>query len=153
LFVIVPFFTYIVLAAILTYTLFPVYEFILRRTNRAGLSSAIAIVIAVLLMIIPAVYVVTQLVHQVTGVYNTFQAEQFQSLANYLNNVTRGHLNVWELLNNGVAQLRDSIVGLVPNILGSITDLVLGLFIMFFVMFYGFREGHAFVEYLKQLLP
>ena len=34
--VMLPFFTYIVLAAILTYTLFPVYDFSLRRTKRAA---------------------------------------------------------------------------------------------------------------------
>ena len=49
--------------------------------------------------------------------------------------------------------MRQSIVGLAPNILGSISELLLGLFIMFFVMFYGFREGQGFITYLKELLP
>jgi len=50
-------------------------------------------------------------------------------------------------------QVRQSIVGVAPNILGSISELLLGLFIMFFVMFYGFREGQGFITYLKELLP
>ena len=57
------------------------------------------------------------------------------------------------MLNSTLDQVRQSIVGLAPNILGSISELLLGLFIMFFVMFYGFREGQVFITYLKELLP
>ena len=148
-----PFFTYIVLAGILTYILFPVYDFILRRAKRPELSSAISIVIALLLMILPAVYLVTELVHQVSGAYSTFQAEKFKEVGVYLNNLTGNRLKLQELLDTGLDQIRTAVLALAPNILGSITDLLLGLFIMFFVMFYGFREGHTFLEYLKRLLP
>jgi predicted PurR-regulated permease PerM len=151
--VLLPFFTYIVLAAILTYTLFPVYNFILQRTKRAELSSAIAIGIALLLMILPAVYVVTELVHQVSGAYGAFPTDKFGRIAEYVKRVSGGRIILQDLLTSGVEQLRDSVLGMAPNILGSVTELIVGLFIMFFVMFYGFREGHAFVEYVKRLLP
>jgi predicted PurR-regulated permease PerM len=42
-----------VLAGILTYTLFPIYQFILKRTNRPGLSAGIAVALALLVMILP----------------------------------------------------------------------------------------------------
>jgi predicted PurR-regulated permease PerM len=42
---------------------------------------------------------------------------------------------------------------LAPDILGSIGEMLLGLFVMFFVMYYGFREGEYFVERIRQLLP
>ena len=38
-----PFISFIVLAGVLAYTLFPVYALIRRRTNRPGVSSAISI--------------------------------------------------------------------------------------------------------------
>jgi len=151
--VMLPFFTYIVLAAILTYTLFPVYNFILQRTKRAELSSAIAIGIALLLMILPAVYVVTELVQQVSGAYGTFPTEKFGRIAEYVKRISGGRIVLQDFLNSGVEQLRDSILGMAPNILGSVTELIVGLFIMFFIMFYGFREGRTFVEYVKKLLP
>src|SRR5262249_13095058 len=131
----------------------PVYDFILRRTKRPELSSSITIGIALLLMILPAVYVVTELVHQVSGAATTFPVEKFGRIADYVKDISGGRIILKDLLSAGVDQLRDSVLGMAPNILGSITELVLGLFIMFFVMFYGFREGHEFLEYVKQLLP
>src|SRR5262245_35812683 len=148
-----PFLTYIVLAGLLTYILFPVYQFILGRTRRPALSSGIAILVALLLMIIPSVYLATELVRQVSGAYSSFQTENIRNASDYLSGLTGNKLNFEELLASTVEQIRRSIVGLAPNILGSVTELLLGLFIMFSVMFYGFREGQGFLDHIKRVLP
>jgi len=146
-----PFMTYIVLAGILTYTLFPVYHFIFQRTKRPQLSSGLSILLALLLMILPTIYLVSELVDQVSGAYSTFQADGLNQITDYVNRITNGRVNF--KLDSTLEQLRQSIVGMAPNILGSISEFLLGLFIMFFVMFYGFREGQGFISYLKELLP
>jgi predicted PurR-regulated permease PerM len=151
--VIQPFLTYIVLAAILTYTLFPVYHFIQKRTRRPELSSAIAIVIALLLMILPTFFLVSELVKQVSGAYTNFQEENLIRLADYLSGLTGNQLDFRTMLTSSIDQIRRAIVGLAPDILGSITEVALGLFIMFFVMFYGFWEGEAFIARMKALMP
>lgn len=148
-----PFLTYIVLAAILTYTLFPVYRFILNRIHRQELSAAIAIILALLLMVLPTFFIVSELVQQVSGAYTNFQAESLQRAADYLSGMTGNRIDFQAMVTSSIDQIRRSIVGLAPDILGSITEVALGLFIMFFVMFYGFKEGEGFLGHLKQLLP
>ena len=146
--------TYVVLAGILTYTLFPIYRFILRRTRRPGLSSGLSVVLALLVMILPTAYLVSELVGQVSGAYNsTLKAGWMDQLGDYLSGLTNGRVDFQEILTSALDQVRQSIVRLAPNVLGSISELLLGLFIMFFVMFYGFREGEGFIRYLKELLP
>jgi predicted PurR-regulated permease PerM len=148
-----PFITYIVLAGILTYTLFPIYSAILQKTRRPGLSSGIMVVLALLVMILPTVYLVSELVDQVQGAYDTLRVASLTQLSDYLNNLTNGRFDLPQVLDTTLEQVRESIVGLAPNILGSIAELTLGLFILFFVMFYGFREGQTFVTNIKNLLP
>ncbi|HYR91571.1 MAG TPA: AI-2E family transporter [Terriglobia bacterium] len=148
-----PFLSYIVLAGILTYTLFPVYNFFHRRTGRAAFSSALSIVVALLLMVLPAFFLISELAQQVSGAYSTFQAQNLQRVADYLSGLTGNRLNFQEMLSTAIDQIRQSIVGLAPDILGSIGELLVGLFIMFFVMYYGFREGEAFIARIRQLLP
>jgi predicted PurR-regulated permease PerM len=143
-----------VLAGILTYTLFPVYRFILQKTKKPQLSSALAIVLALVVMILPTIYLVSELVDQVSGAYNTFQADSLNRVGDYINRITNGRVDLnEETIAPTLNQIRQSIVGLAPNILGSISEFLLGLFIMFFVMFYGFREGQIFISYLRDLLP
>lgn len=149
-----PFLTYIVLAGILTYTLFPVYRFFYRRiVRRASVASAMSILVALLLMVLPAVYLISELAQQVSGAYTNFQMQNIQRIADYLSGLTGNRVDFQEMLNSGLDAIRKSIVGLAPDILGSIGELLLGLFIMFFVMYYGFREGEAFIARIRQLLP
>jgi predicted PurR-regulated permease PerM len=149
-----PFLTYIILAGILTYTLFPVYRFINGRLHRPELSSALCILVALTLMVLPAFFLVTELVQQVSGAYTNFQAgETIQRLSDYLSGLTGNSRNFDQMVQGALNQVRQTIVGLAPDILGSIGSLVLGLFIMFFVMFYGFREGESFIRRIKSLVP
>jgi predicted PurR-regulated permease PerM len=151
--IIQPFLTYVVLAMILTYALFPVYHFIDNRLKRPGISSTVSIVIALLLMVLPAFFLVSELVQQVSGAYSNFQEETLQRAADYLSGLTGNRVDFQAMLTSSIDQIRRSIVGLAPDIVGSITEVALGLFIMFFVMFYGFREGTGFVARIKELLP
>ena len=148
-----PFMPYIVLAGILTYTLFPIYQFLSQRTGQPGLSAGLAIILALLVMILPTVYLVSELVDQVSGAYTTLKTDSLKQVGDYFSSLTNGQVDFQEILDAALEQVRQSIVGVAPNILGSISELLLGLFIMFFVMFYGFREGQGFITYLKELLP
>jgi predicted PurR-regulated permease PerM len=149
-----PFLTYIVLAGILTYTLFPLYRFFYRRVvRRPEFASALSILVALLLMVLPAVYLISELARQVSGAYTNFQMQNIQRVADYLSGLTGNRIDFQEMLNSGLDAIRKSIVGLAPDILGSVGELLLGLFIMFFVMYYGFREGEAFIARIRQLLP
>ena len=149
----IPFISYIVLAGILTYTLFPIYSRILQSTKRPGLSAGLTVVLALLVMILPTVYFVSELVNQVQGAYDSLRAASLMDLSDYLESITNGQFELRKMFDSTLDQLRQSIVGLAPNILESIAELMLGLFIMFFVMFYGFREGQTFVTNLKNLMP
>ena len=148
-----PFLTYIVLAGILAYTLFPVYRFFNRHTRRPEMASAFSILLALLLMVLPSFFLVSELVQQVSGAYSNFQAENIQRVADYLSGLTGNRIDFQGVLSSGIGQIRRSIVGLAPDILGSIGELMVGLFIMFFVMYYGFRDGEGFIKRIRDLLP
>jgi len=146
-----PFLTYIVLAGILTYTLFPVYGFFLRRLGRAELASMLCIVITLLVMVLPTIFLIKELVQQVSGAYTSLKMDNVARVTDYLDRITGYRLQ--EMIDSGVEQIRKSMLAMAPNVLGSIGQLLLGLFIMFSVMYYAFRDGERFVQRLRQLLP
>lgn len=151
-----PFLTFIVLAGILTYTLFPLYKFFYSRLRRGGVASALSIVVALLVMVLPSIFLISQLAKQVSGAYATLKLQSVESITNYLARITGYRIEfqqIQDVLNSGLEQIRTWILTLAPNLLGSLGELVLGLFIMFFVMYYGFMDGEKFVERIRQLLP
>jgi predicted PurR-regulated permease PerM len=146
-----PFLSYIVLAGILTYALFPIYSFFYSRLHKPELASALSILLTLLVMVLPTIFLVTELVQQVSGAITGFRFESISHITNYLDRISGYRFQ--EMLDAGVEQIRKSILGFAPNVLGSIGQLFLGLFIMFFVMYYGFRDGEKFVQRIRQLMP
>src|SRR5262245_19227200 len=101
-----PFLTYIVLAGILTYTLYPVYRFFLTHMRRPAVASALSILLALLLMVLPSFFLVSELVQQVSGAYRTFQVENIQRAADYLSGLTGNRIDFQEVLSSGIDQIR-----------------------------------------------
>ena len=54
-----------------------------------------------------------------SGAYTTLQVEHIQRAGDYLSGLTGNRVNFQEMLNSGLDQIRKSIVGLAPDILGS----------------------------------
>src|SRR5205814_4830752 len=109
------------------------------------------VIVTLLLMVLPAVFLISELVRQVSGAYTSLKMQNIERITDYLDRITGYRFQ--EMLDSGLEQIRKSILAVAPNVLGSIGELLLGLFIMFFVMYYGFREGETFVARIRQLLP
>jgi predicted PurR-regulated permease PerM len=148
-----PFAAYIVLAGVLTYTLFPVYAFIRKKSGQPSVNSAIAILLALLLLLLPSFLIAQRLAQEVSDAFTAFELTNVQRLGDYLSGVTGNQFDFQKMLDSAFSQTQDSIVGLAPDILGSLTELLLDLFIMFFVMYYAFRDGENFLGHVKQILP
>jgi predicted PurR-regulated permease PerM len=148
-----PFLTFIVLAGILTYALFPLYSFLYGRLRRAGTASALSVILILLVMVLPAVSLISKLAQQVSGAYTSLKLQNIEAISDRVARITGYRPDLEQMLNSGLEQIRGLMLALAPNILGSIGELLLGLFVMFFVMYYGFRDGEKFVERIRQLLP
>ncbi|SVD92053.1 uncharacterized protein METZ01_LOCUS444907, partial [marine metagenome] len=152
-FLIQPFISYIILAAVLTYTLFPVYSLIRKKTNQPRLSSVISITLVVVLLIIPSFLVAQRLAQEVTGAFSNFELSTVQRLGDYLSGLMGNRVDFQGIIDSFFNEVRESIFEIAPNVIGSIMELVLGLFIMFFVMYYAFRDGEHILLRIKQMLP
>jgi predicted PurR-regulated permease PerM len=49
--------------------------------------------------------------------------------------------------------IKDFVINSGAAILGSIAEAILGLFVMFFIMYYSFMEGYNWTQQLKEFLP
>ena len=99
-----PFLTYILLAGILTYTLFPVYRFFYSRVRRAELASALSIAATLLVMVLPVIFLIRQLVRQVSGAYTSLRLQNIGSITDYLDRITGYRFQ--EVLDSGLEQIR-----------------------------------------------
>nr|MCK4930135.1 AI-2E family transporter [Nanoarchaeota archaeon] len=148
-----PFFTYIFLGLILTIATYPFYKWFSKRIKHKKLSSIIAIVLILLIIIIPSFIMVGALVKQTVGFINSFDADSFEKVNEYAVNILGPRANLKDNLNELLVKVQDFVVKSAFSIVGSVAEIILGLFIMFFIMYYGFVEGEKWFSQVKDVIP
>lgn len=153
-YLLLPFFTYLLVAAILTYFLRPVQSVLLRYVKSPALSAAILIVLVILVVVLPTIFLTTHLVQQVTGAYASFkEGHAIERVALFIQQKTGREIQFQPFLLNLLGNVRDFLLGAAPNFLGSLTRLLLGLFVMFFVMYYALQQSSGLTSRLTRLIP
>jgi predicted PurR-regulated permease PerM len=149
-----PFATYLVLAAILTYFLRPLKRVLLRYIHSEAVCAAILILLVILLVVVPSFFLTTHLVTQVTGAYNNFKdARLLDRLGGFIQLKTGHEVQVQKILLSLLENVRDFLLGAAPDFLGSVTSLLLGLFVMFFVMYYALQQSSDLAYKLTSMIP
>lgn len=156
-----PYFGFVVLALIFAYIFNPLYKVFYRYNKRKNLSSAIVTVFVLLLLIIPTVFLVSKMISQASStiksvskgssIYSEFQIDL---LSEKLSGLTGMEINLeayleYVLTRAGKFILEDK----APALINHAADIIIGVFIMFFIMFYVFRGGRGFYEEIKELIP
>lgn len=152
-----PFFTYIFLGLILTIATYPFYKWFSKRIKHKRLSSVIAIVLILLIIIIPLSITVGVLAKQTVEFIDSFDSNSFvEKVNNYAVGVLGPKANIKGTLNKilgGITDFDEKNVKSAFSIIGSVAEIIIGLFIMFFIMYYGFVEGEKWLWQIREIIP
>ena len=148
-----PFLTYIFLGMILTIAVYPFYLWFCKRIKNRKLGSMIAIVLILLIIIIPSFIIISALAKQTVGFINSFDQSYFDKVNKYVVNVLGPRADLRENFNQFMTEIKNIAVKSAVSIASSVADIALGLFVMFFMMYYGFVEGAGWLMNLKEFIP
>jgi predicted PurR-regulated permease PerM len=148
-----PFMTYIFLGAILTIAVYPFYGWFCKRIKNKKLGSIIVIVLILLIIIIPSFIIVSALTKQTVGLINSFDLTYFEKVNSYAINLLGPKADLRNVLGESLTNIKDIVVKSAVSIASSVAEVALGLFIMFFIMYYGFIEGKGWLNNVKEFIP
>lgn len=151
--VIKPFLLTIIMSFIITFIFYPLYKILFKSTKRERLASILVVFIVLLLLIIPATFLVTKLVTEAASTYRNFvdadiQLEDIPLIGNFA--IIEQSQNIFDGLISG---MKDFIVMSTPDVLGEIASLFVHLFVFFFIMFFAFINGPTWYKQIKQMSP
>lgn len=165
-FIVLPFVNALIAAIIIAYIFYPVYRFLVRWIKNSTASSFIVTIIILLIILVPLVFLINSTASAIQGISkiqdfldegfpkgcksndNTICSGIDKLIENYNEN-PRMKLTVDSSLN----KLRQGIFTYSTNFILTIPRLVLSIFIMFFAIYYLFKDGPGLVDYIKNLLP
>jgi predicted PurR-regulated permease PerM len=148
-----PFLTYISMAIILVISVYPVYSWISAKTKNKKLSSLIVVILILLVLIIPSYIAVSVLVKQTANYINSFDVEYLNKINAYLVNIFGPGADLHSNFSDFLLNIKDFIVKSAVSIAGSVADIIIGLFIMFFVIYYGFLQGSRWYCCMREVIP
>lgn len=148
-----PFLTYIVLALMLAYMFYPIYEKLLSKLKKPALSSTIMVIFLLIIIILPSLFIITKLIFQATSAYLLVTSLPLETYSELIYKFTNTPIDLNSYVGSLFGQARNFLLDRAPSLIGSITEVVLGLFVMFFLLFYLFIDGKKLYERFANLLP
>lgn len=162
-----PFSAALIWAAILTLALQPLYRKILALLRgRAGLASLVMTALTLILIIGPAVFLLTILATQAVGLYEWAAegvrsgdaAELWNRLSGYfsekiLTSPLLAGIDVRGMLVSGLSQFSSGLASQIGGMLKNTALLAVDLVIMIVVLFFFFRKGESYYTNALGLLP
>ena len=149
-----PFLSYLLFSAVLAMLFHPVYMWLHKKTNRPRLSSIILVLGLILLLILPSILIGIVLIRQAPAAYASFagsiDAGPVQEiLQQYIGPDVS--INAW--ITESTQRFSQYVLRSAPAFLSSATEVALGLFVMFFVMFYLFTQADHILKRLRKISP
>jgi len=148
---IMPFLTTVLIA----YIFYPVFSKISQKVKSRGWSSVIMVLIVFLIVIIPSIYVVSELISEIPGAYSKV-SDVIQNTTFIQNNLYESYLSDLGI-NIDIKDLLETFVGVVltklQSILTSIPSKILYTSIGAFFLFFIFKDGDRLVKKLVSYLP
>nr|AIF18644.1 putative permease [uncultured marine group II/III euryarchaeote KM3_83_G03] len=149
--IIKPFFTFIFIGLVLAYFSFPMYEKILKKVKGKVRASMLSLLVVLVLIIIPSLLITNNLFHQTASAVISFgdYSGKLNTLLGSIGFEQEGS----EFLTEIVGKSKNFILSNSSAIIGSVSDIILGLLVMFFVMYYCFKDGKELLKWLQKYVP
>ena len=112
------------------------------RNARFAAIVAVALLLVLGIIVLPLAYIATALVQESISAYASLSSivvERGPVLFDQLLSATG--LTASQLVTNFGLTVKDYVVGAAPVVISSVAGAIVGLFIMFFVMYFAFTEG------------
>ncbi|MCI0424022.1 MAG: AI-2E family transporter [Acidobacteria bacterium] len=153
-----PFIQYLVFGLLLTYILHPLKRRVQLHIRNRILVALLMILLILVAVILPTVYLATKLVREIRATVSMVTESPnrdayLEKVEGWIQRVTGEPADLHVYKNQLIAQVRGLLVRAAPDFLGSISEWLLGFFVMLFVMFYSLQSGRGSFERVRALIP
>lgn len=151
--VILPYAPFLILAFTIAYTLKPYYNWLLKKTKRKNISATLAVLTVIIVIFIPLSLMITSLASQGYTAITTFDSSSIDILNTYIQEQFDITININTYISSSIENIRNFFLEKSFSLLASFAEVTIGLVIMFFVLFYSFRDGQSIYESFADAIP
>lgn len=147
-----PYLAVVLLGGILVLALHPINTWV-KSYLGAGIGAASMTVLAALLVLIPATFALFGVIEEVASVQTLIQETNLTAVEQSVEELTGVEIALEDYFNRGVSQIQSYVASQLPNVVGGLTLAMINIAILFFTLYYGFKDGESFVNGFFKMLP
>jgi predicted PurR-regulated permease PerM len=126
----------------------------LRRFIKNKIAASMIMTFIVLLFIfIPSAYLGYTITKEAASAYNIMTNTNYTALSMQISSLLGFDVNISDFVQPLSKFLVEYMSGAIPKLLSSISDLAIKLFLMFFLIYYTFKEGDVIMTGFMNILP
>ncbi|MEM4260242.1 MAG: AI-2E family transporter [Candidatus Woesearchaeota archaeon] len=148
-----PLITYIVMSFILVFAFYPLYRKLESKIKKPSLASAITVFVIILLIIIPIFIISYKIIAETKNAYSLINIETINIVSKKINNAFDTNIDLAFEIGKIFNLLEGIIISSSFKLVTSIIDVGIGLFVMFFIMFYLFKDWNLFISEITNIIP
>ena len=153
-----PFVSAILGAIVLAYLFYPVYSFLLRIMKNESTSAFCASLFVLLVLIMPFLFVANAVFNETTNFFFAIESINFEELGvkyinKYLGQFFDENIDLASILEDSLNRLTISLIQGLDRFIFDIPQRILSGFVMFFAIFYLFKDGKKLLFTVKEALP
>jgi predicted PurR-regulated permease PerM len=153
-FMLLPFVTPMLLAALLGYLLLPLYEGLGRWIKSDDLRAGAVVLAVLFLLALPVMLVVVEVADQVPSALRQFNlAGAAERVNTWVDSLAGRHVPIVENLSNWLGRVREAALRATPRLLGAVGATAIGLFILLYTLFYVLTDGRKAWGDVVALIP
>ncbi|MEW6063412.1 MAG: AI-2E family transporter [Nanoarchaeota archaeon] len=144
--IIKPFISALLASVILAYIFYPIYTRINKKINNTNISAIITTLLLISIMVLPIIFIADNLIEETIKINKGGQAQKILDFS-------------FQMVGPDFALFMDAIIKeaslyikkIASELLATIPNLILNIFIMFFVIFFLFRDGKDLIKNIEAL--
>lgn len=148
-----PFLYALILGVVLGVFFFPLSKLLMDRGVKKNLSALIVVFLILLIIISSSVFFVNSVIREATHTYKTVSTYDFGDVDKLLESTFGLEVSTEQLALPLMQNINNALSISFMDVIGSIADILLGLFIMLFLLFYIFKDGENIMNSVMNILP
>ncbi|MBN2199497.1 MAG: AI-2E family transporter [Candidatus Aminicenantes bacterium] len=150
---VLPYIAYLSLGLVLTIAAYPVYAWLERLCKKKGMAASLSVILTAVIIVVPTYFLTLSLAKQTAVFIRDFQADTLIQINDFLLKLFGSGADMAQLLNKALIQAQNFVVDSAISLVGSLADFIIGLFILFFTLYYGFVSGRDWLGGFREFLP
>lgn len=147
------YFTFLILGTVIVILMNPVNQWLRGYVSNDILSSLLMTVLVILVILLPLGMITVSLGGQIDTARSFVESTNVTGASELVNDYLGTEIDFEAVAVDSLSQLQGVVTRQAPSIIGSVANILMNLFIMFFLVYYGFKEGDKLRQGFFSLLP